>query len=284
MNKPIKVVWICHFSDATIRNCLSFDKRYFKSVLKSNYRFSDFAVWVSNAIKEFEQYEDIKLSVVFPHAGVKRGVQKICKANINYYCFRSEDDNLLSYISAKFQKEKGLYEKNRSIISSIIASIKPDIVHLIGAENPYYSSSLLDVPKNIPTVVSLQTLLSVPDFLENYPMPLDVWEHRSRIENKVIQEAAFIATTVSTYRQYILKNIKPNVTFLNLKLAVGQSLDVSPIKKEFDFVYFAVDICKAVDYAIEAFAIVARKYPKLTLNISGHYSDCYKKHISVVMI
>ena len=45
--------------------------------------------------------------------------------------------------------------------------------------------------------------------------------------------------------------------------------------KLYDFVYFAADISKAVDYAIEGFAIAKKSFPNITLHVVGGYSDSY---------
>jgi len=280
--KKIKVVWICHFSDKRIRECIEFDKFYYKTIIKKILLkpirgWQDYAAWNSNAIKEFEKYDDIDLTIIFPHVGIKGKNQEFSLNGINYICFRSEDDYLGSFIKSRISKSiRKNYPKNRKLISELISKIKPDIVHVIGAENPYYSMAALDIPDNIPSIVSLQTLVSDPDFKKNYPIGEEEYKIRSFIESKIIKRCDYIATPVQLFQTIIKTNIKPDANFLNISLALGQDIDTSYDKKIYDFVYFAANINKAGDYAIEAFALAYRQVPGTTLNMSGSYSADFK--------
>lgn len=281
MNK-IKIVWICHLSDAKIRAYLKFSKLYFKTAIKKIFgmpphKWTDYAVWNANAIKEFEKFNDVELTVVFPHQGIKGRSQNFSLNGVNYICFRSEDDNIISFIKNRFFKNtNNRYLKNRRFVIDVIKEIKPDIVHIIGAENPYYSIAALDVPNEIPCIISLQTLMSDPDFFSNYPISKNEYLYRSGIEAEVIKKCDYICTTVVKFRDIIKKILKPNAVFLDVSLAVGVDIDDSEYKKEYDFVYFAGNINKAADHAIEAFALALKSNPRITLNISGYYSDDYK--------
>jgi len=285
MYKKIKVVWICHFSDERTRSYIKFSwlyYRWFFNIIKRRAvrNISDMSVWITNAIQEFEKFGDIDLTIVFPHRGVKGSCQKFNINGISYICFRSEDDFLLSRIASEFKvlnhKE---YKKNREIIRGVVNQIKPDIVHVIGAENPYYSISALDVPQNIPCVVSLQTLMSDPDFMKNYPTSKKEYNYRSSIEKKIIKNCDYIASPIRQFKDIIHQQINPKAVFLKMTLAVGQDVDTAFDKKQYDFVYFAANISKACDYAIEAFALACKQYPSLTLNISGGYSNNYRSQL-----
>lgn len=278
MNKRIKVVWICHFSNLEIKKHIVLDEFYYVKFLNRVKRrtvnpWNDMAVWITNAIKEFEKFDDIDLTIIFPYKGIKGTKQHFTVSGINYYCFRSQDDNLLSYVRNVIKNRwNNHYHKNRKIIKEIINTVSPDIVHIIGAENPYYSLAALDVPKNIVSIVSLQTLMSSPNFLTNYSIDRKEYLYRTKIESLVINNCKYVATTAKTYRDLVKENINNEALFLDMKLAVGQKVDTSYEKKDYDFVYFAANISKAADYAIEAFAIAHQQCPFLTLNISGFYS------------
>lgn len=280
--KKIKVVWICHFSDKIIRRHIKFDKFYYKTIIKRIlFRkisgWLDYAVWNSNAIKEFEKFDDIDLTIIFPHAGIKGKTQEFSLNGINFICFRSEDDNLGSFIKSRMTKSiRNNYPKNRELIIELISKIKPDIVHVIGAENPYYSMAALDIPQNIPSIVSLQTLISDPDFKRNYPIGEEQYKILSFIESRIIKRSDYIATRVQLFQEIIKNSIKPKAKFLNISLAVGQDVDKSYLEKKYDFVYFAANVSKAGDYAIEAFALARYQMPGITLNMSGFCSPEFK--------
>ena len=278
MEKKLKVVWICHFSDAKTRSHIAFSRFYYLNLIRFVKRkpfiiWNDTAVWVTNAIREFEKFDDIELTVIFPHQGIKGHLQTFFINGVNYKCFRSEDDNWIAYLLNRFLKrEKCFYYKNRDIIRKQLSYINPDIVHIIGAENPYYSISALDIPSNKPSVVSLQTLMSAPDFLANYPISKVNYEYRAKIEREVIKKCNYIASPICHFKEFVIKDICPHAIFLKMTLAVGQDIDTAQTEKEYDFVYFAADISKAADDAIEAFALASARKPGITLNISGNYS------------
>ena len=282
MEEKLKVAWICHFSNKEVQSHIEFDRFYFAKIIKrlflKKYDFiGDFAVWNTNAIRQFEKYDDIDLTVIFPYKGIKPKVQRFNINGIHYIAFRSEDDYLYPFFKKKLIKcINSNYNKNRKYIASFIKTIKPDIVHIIGAENPYYSIAALDIPDEIPSVVSLQTLMSDPDFLSNYPIGKALYDYRADLEKQIICKCDFIGSRVELFRSIVWSQIKKDAVFLNISLAVGVDIDESPCEKEYDFVYFAANISKACDYAIETFALACKKHPGITLNVSGSYSPEYK--------
>lgn len=275
MKDRIKVVYICHFSDKQIREKLSFRRRRKHNPLIQK----DFAIWNTNAIKQFETYSDVEFHIVFPHAGITGLAKHFTINGISFHCFRPEDDFLISTFFNKMFRRKKQYRYNRLWISNLIRRIKPDLIHLVGAENPYYSLSLLDVPRTIPCLVSLQTLMSVPQFFENYSADKFTYDYCSDVEKKVLKRANYIGCSVDRFKDQVKTLINQDAVCLSIPLATGQSIDISPCDKEFDFVYFANDISKASDWAVEAFAEVVKDFPDITLNISGYYSQSYKTAI-----
>lgn len=285
MRKKIKVVWICHFSNSEIREHLHFTSHYLLNHLR---KFlgrpqpgnSDFAIWVTNGLREINKYDDIELHVILPYRGLKPHRQVFIIQQVHYYCYRPENDFLLPFVKDKiFRFNNCKYPQNRRYIKSIIQNIQPDVIHLIGAENPYYSIAALDFPKNIPSIVSLQTLISPPDFLKKSPQYSNNYLYRVEIEQKVIQTCSFIGTTLSPFMDYISSHIKPDAQYLPLVLPIGVDVDMDKYDKEYDFVYFAQNIKKACDLAIEAFALVCRKFPNASLNVSGSYDSETKNQL-----
>lgn len=274
----IKVVWICHLSNSQIREHLKFDKwtplALIRRILgKSD--ISDFAVWNTNGIREFAKFEDIELHIVAPHYHIS-GIQEFQIDGIHYHYFESEDDNLLHLIKSKITKKiKTAYNKNSDLIAQLVAKINPNIIHLIGAENPYYGESALSLPRHIPLVVELQTLLNDQCFLDSYPLSIEVYNYRSKVEAQILKRADYIGTRGDILKNKVISNICPTAKFLNIALAVGVDVDLRETTKLYDFVYFAADISKAVDHAIESFAVAKKSFPDITLHVVGGYSNAY---------
>ena len=274
--KKIKIAWICSVSNAEVRNELQY-KTYAKERATK-----DFAQWNTNAINEFKKFDDVELHVISPHPGINTNVQEFTKDGINYHFFRSEDDRFIFRLKRKFLKGKYLtpkYNKNTSTTLSIINKIKPDIIHLIGAENPYYSLSALSMPKDIPLIVTLQTLMIDPDFYKNYPITKQMYDYRSGIERAVLQKADYITCRAQRFKDVLKEQFNPALKILDIALIVGEKINTAYCKKEYDFVYFAKEIEKAVDWAIETFALAHKKHPEITLNIVGGYTTHTKQEL-----
>lgn len=286
-NRKIRIVWICEFSNKEIREKLHFEKfslfLLIRKLLNKKNEVVDYCEWNTKAIKEFEKIKNIELHIISHHLYLKRKIECFVMNNIHYHFFKPEGNNLFSTIKNKIGiGTKTNYTINSKRINEIIEKIQPDIVHLIGAENPHYSSSVLSLDNKYPLLVSLQTLMSDPNFFKNYPISRELYDYRCEIEKKVLQKADYICTIGEIFQEIILKDISPNAKFLRLKLAAGEDItDTTLIDKKYDFVYFAKDINKASDYAIEAFAIAKKKYKNITLNIVGGYSSSFKETLDV---
>lgn len=285
MNK-IKVVWVCHLSNPQIRQHLKFSKWAPLAIVKriaGKGAHYDFALWNTNAIQEFEKFDDIELHIVAPHYGI-HGVQQFEINGIYYHFFQSEEDNLLSLLQSRFlHKLKKSYSRNTKTILRFIDQIKPDIIHYIGAENPYYSESALSIPAGNPLVVSLQTLMCDPEFFKNYPISKEEYEYRKNLEVAIIKKVDYVASKVMPFREIIQRTIG-DVKFLDMTLAVGEKIAEEPAcNKEYDFVYFAASISKAIDFALEAFARAKGKHKNITLHVVGGYSNDLMESISAQM-
>ena len=268
-NKKIKIAWICHFSNAEVRNELSLNSYAKQRATK------DYSQWNTNAINEFKKFEDVELHVISPHAGINSNVQEFSKDGIYYHFFRSEDDRFIFRLKRKIFKGKYRtpeYKGNTRTILSIINDIKPDIIHLIGAENPYYSKAALSMPKDIPLIVSLQTLMIDPEFFANYPISRKMYDYISGIEREILQRADYISCRAQRFKDVLKEQFNPPLKILNMALIVGENVNTTECEKEYDFVYFAKEIKKAADWAIEAFALAYKKHPGITLNIVGGYA------------
>lgn len=286
MDNKIKVVWICHLSNPEIRNNLKFRKWSIVEVSKrivGKGKYYDFASWNTKGIHEFEKFEDVELHIIAPHYGIN-GLQEFELNNIHYHFFHTEDDNMLSlFQKVILHKVKKSYSLNTKRILSLIEKIKPDLVHLIGIENPYYAESALSMTKKIPLIVTLQTLMIDPDFQKNYPISEELYDYRAGLEETIIKRANYVASKVEHFRSIIREQEGQEVKFLDISLAVGESVNLSLTKKLYDFVYFAADISKAIDYALEAFAIVKKKYKDITLHVIGGYDETLMHEIKQQM-
>ncbi len=288
--EKIKIAFICHVSNNGIRSKLHqripwYEKLSRKLLKKNPPLLNDFAQWNTFAIEELSKIEKVELSVIAPAQFMTKEKTCFSIGNVRYFFFKDEDDYLFRKIkNALFPNSYHLYHRNRKKIQHCIKVINPDIVQIVGAENPYYSLSALDISKETPLIVQLQTLMSDPAFLKNVNnISNSSYTYRADVEKKVIMRADYIATKVELFKTIIVKDIKPDAKFLDMSLPLSENVNREETKKEYDFVYFASNISKACDLALEAFGLAHRKHPDIRLDIIGNYSDECKTFLDMII-
>lgn len=273
--KRIKVVWICHLANSEVRSHFIAKVPFLERMVRKLFHDpdsenTDFAIWNTNGIKEFEQFTDeVELHIVAPcHYLIPESVRFEIRG-VHYYFFKDRPQYLYLEIRKRlFGKYPYWYKRNRRRIKEEVESIAPDIVHVIGAENPYYSLAALDIPMEVPVIVQLQTLLSEPGFKDRYFMRAGDYEFRQRVEESVLIRCPYIGSSMASFVEPVLK-INPKAVILPISLALSEPISQRDNNFQYDFVYFASNIDKAADWALEAFAIASRKHPGITLDIVG---------------
>lgn len=290
MAEKIKVVWLCHFSNSFVHEKLeqvySGLTSFVKRVLgKTSFTTApEFANWITNGIHEMEKHNEVELHVVSPYPRLKKEIMEFTSKGTYYHFFRDENSEFRIFLFKKlFHPSNYNYRINRSHIHKLLNDIQPDIIHLFGAENPHYASAILDDYGKIVIIAQLQTLMNDPIFKDNYPIDSKSYEYRACIEKFIIKRADFIGTPVLKYRQIISRDINPDAIFLNTGLALKDPIVNQECEKISDFVYFAANINKAVDLAIEAFAIVHKVRPQVKLDIIGGYDKEFKQNLDTLI-
>ncbi len=283
MRNKLKVAFICHFSDQEIRSKLSLSNFNIRNRLKRLFRknnatiYHDFAPWVSNLIKEFEKFKDVQLHIIAPHAGLKRFTQEFELNGVFYHFFKPElplfADRLINKLIGRKDRK---YRLNRFFIARFIKNIQPDVINLIGTENPYYSISALDI-KNIPVFVSAQTVYTNPKRKE---LSGSIDLHRWNVELKIHQKERYFGCSGRMHRDLILKNNPQAITFKHF-FPIQIPYLVKEVPKEYDFIFFASQVTKkkGIEDAIEALALVKKEYSQVTLNVVGRCEENYKSSI-----
>ncbi len=280
----IRAAWICHFSDPAIRAELTeresgFERFLVRRILRRGGIASetDRCIWNSLGIREFSRMEDIELHVVMPYNTLTGGVLDFEKDGVHYHCYPEQGSYFKNRIIKCFRprKYRGSTGNVRKV-RRILKVVKPDMVHLIGAESRDISPCVDAVPEGTPLVVQLQTLLESPGFRDGYYLSDQDFNLLAGIERHAIMKADYIGTSLEEFR-CVIRSFRPDAKFLDTRLAVGVDVsDSSAEPKQFDFVYFALHIEKSADWAVEAFAEALKEEPGLTLDIVGNASPDFK--------
>lgn len=284
-NKKIKVLWLCYFSNSEVREKLNPKTGFIEVIARKILRMeknkvADFAQWITNGIKEFEKFKNIELHVVSPQYGISEKKITFQQNGIHYYFYKPDDSFVIKFLRKIFNKYETEYRGNRKITQEFINQIQPDIIHLYGAENYYYSITGLDIDTDkFPFMVSLQTLTTDPEFKSKDVVTPKLYDFRSKVECAVLERVKYIGSDIPKYREIIWQHINQNAIFLNTYLAISEKITYTRTEKKFDFVSFSASIHKAADIAIEAFAIACQKYPELTLNIIGGTPEPFTQNL-----
>lgn len=274
----MKVVWICSVSNPKLREHLDLGTpvwyRLLRRVLgkKPKEEPGDTAIWTTNAIEEFEKIQDVELTVVFTHPSMRRKLQRFREGGIDFVAVNIGDTSLFKLIRRTFSSPAAEQNRVCKRIAGIVNEISPDVVHVMGAEIPLHSRSVLYLKEGLPVIVQLQTMLNEPEAITRYPH----LQQQRECEYDVIRKAGYVATDISIFKDNVKDYISKDAKFLNISLLVAEKIDGSVCEKQYDFVYFAKDVGKSLDLALEAFAIAHAKRPDLSLDVVGGINDTEK--------
>lgn len=307
VDKKIKVVWVCHLMNPEIgkhlRNSLSigrktklfFAKLFLNLIPNKIYGLkqgvtklcdklskpvpTEFAIWNTNGINELKKRPEIELHIVAPLYWISRKGLCYEEDGVYYHFFRNQQGSIVYLIWREiYSLIKGKYygmPANRKRIVKYVEQIKPDIIHLIGAENSQYAMSILDYGDSYPVLLQLQTLLCDPEIQTKTSR----YKNGSLYEGVVLRKTKFIGTTINRFRDIIKTQINPDAIILNTSLAVTEKVCRGQRQSEYDFVYYSFNINKAGDLVIEAFGLAHKRNHNLTLHMIGGYDEVFKKKL-----
>ena len=265
---------VCHFSSAKVRQHLRLDNRKLYRLVRKllfmptkDSGYGDLAGWDSYIIEELRKRPDIELHVISAHNGLKKSVCPFELEGVNYYFVRCDRATMLKRL---IPSSKLWHKLNpmRPVVRKLVKKIQPDVIALIGAENAYYSGTVLGI-KGIPVILKCQTIYNNSDRIKN-----DIFDKKNAyVERLLFKELQYVAVGkgihTNLFRQF-------NQTAYNFKWKLGNLMpEVKPLEKEYDFVNFAMLMLpkKGFPDAIEALAIVKKEYPEVKLNLIGGVSS-----------
>lgn len=256
--KKLTIAWICHFSNDLVQEKL----KPWKSK-------AHFAPWISQTIPIFENRQDIQLHIIAPHEFI-RGPKEFSHNGVEYHFFNPYIPLWGRHWPGFFKWDEWTnYAYNKRVVKSLVQKIAPDVIHLQGAENPYYSSTILPLLGLYPIVINLQRILL--SFLSGK-------SKRAQIEKEIYDKARNISIRTETMKQDI-SSYRPdaNIHWVRYQPRILEPLNLD---KEYDVVFFArVSKAKGIEDLIDALGIVAKTVPSPKLCIIGGISDAYKAEL-----
>lgn len=269
-NDRIRVAMVCHFSNAKVREHLPLDSRKLYSFIRKLFHlptkesgYGDVAAWDTYIIEQLRKRDNIELYVIAAHPGLKKNVCSFELEGVHYYFVSYEVATMLKHIIP----DPALWHRLNPIrprVRHIISGIKPDIIALVGAENPHIAGSVVGI-EGIPLIVKCQTIYnsSIYTSRSNYD------KKNAYVERKIFEGLRYVSVGTDMHER-MFREI--NKTAYNFVWRLGNLLpEVKPVAKEYDFVNYAMAMCDVKGYpdAIDALAIVKQQYPNVRLNLIG---------------
>jgi len=282
MNKLLRVVLICHFSNPEVRDKLPLSKKNFENHIrrflnKPKIQVFDYAPWITNMISEFEKRNDVEIHIISPHRSMKKFKYSFSYNNIHYHFFRPDDDMLLVKLYRRiFNIKQPKYYQNRYLIKQFVKDIEPDIVNLIGSENPYYSIASLDI-RNLPLILTAQTVYTNP---LRKKLSGEVDQFRWDLELKLHKKIKYFCCNGRMHRDLVFLN-NNNAMIFHYSFPFRHPEKIDELIKKYDFVFFAAGVTKkkGIEDTIQALKIVKKEYPQVTLNIVGKCDVDYRQYL-----
>lgn len=269
----IRVAMVCHFSNAEVRSHLPLDEGrklyvFLRKILGMSTKskgYGDIASWDTSTIRFFREQNDIELHVISAHSGLKKRVVSYEDQGVHYSFVRCERATMLKRVIPN----DALWRKLNPMVKDVhrlIGQVKPDMVLLMGAENAYYSSTVLGLDK-YPVYTLCQTVYNNPERAVYSKMD----SKNASTEMEIIKEHRYFGVYCKKHFD-LLKSIAPDRFIFKFGFpSTGKLLDPTPCEKQYDFVNFALGMSAKKGYpdAIEATALVKKKHPDVKLNLVG---------------
>lgn len=271
MANKLKVIWICHFTNADIQN-----------QLKSRKRIPEFAPWITLGIKEVKKRSsEIELHIISPHRWIS-GIKEFHDENVFYHFFNPGIPWYGRHWPYFFRWDSFTgFRSNRIRIEKIAKMINPDIIHWHGAENAYFTSSFFDLMNSYPYLVTIQGFISLAlsDATNANNRITIVHKKGVAIEKKILTEAKNFGIRDNAMKKEILKynpgaNFYWHEYFINIPES-KKDIIISD-KKYYDIIYFTrLAKTKGIEDLIIAVGIIRKSLPNIKLAILGSSDAVY---------
>jgi len=277
----MKVAMICHFSNTEVRKHLPLSNgklyRFMRKIFrlpKKNQGYADLAPWDSSLIRDFNNREDIELLVISAHSGLKKRKIAFSIENVKYLFVRCHIATMLKYVL----KNPKLWVKLNPMTPVIVGAVNefnPDIVLLVGAENAYYSSSVLHI-KKYPVYLLCQTVYNDPAF--NSEGTINAY-----VEMEIFKKLSYVGVYCEKHYK-LLQDLQYKGNILHFQFPIEKTINFgfSPLKdKPIDYINFALQMSssKGFDDCLKALAIVKKRYPDVQLHLVDGGPDTYRDYL-----
>ena len=248
------MVWLCHFSNQEIMGKMA-----------PNCRIKESAPWIPLAIKTIEYFNLLEVHVVAPCFAI-REIKEFELRGVFYHFYPSltKRPYKLFYNSIVRWDYLTNFKDDRKKIERIVNSINPDVIHLFGAENPNYSTSILDLIDKYPCILTVQ------GFASNSTVLTGINKQRAKIEQEIIKRMT-VAFYESKAQATDIKERNPNISlFWHFYGSYEIKRTISKGHELYDLVFFArIERDKGIVDLLDAVKLLTSKRPRISLVVIG---------------
>lgn len=245
----LKVVWLCHLYNQYLADRMNID-----SGMES-------APWMARFAQAFKAYDEVDVYVIAPHNGIIRS-KSFTDKNIFYHFF----PYTIPYLPRRIFHKAHLwsdYAWNKMRIREKVKEINPDIIHLFGTENAYYSSAIFQFKDIYPVLITVQ------GFANHTSGTSHVLEKRRETERNIIKKFNHFGVRDEEMKNYI-RSLNPEAQFHHHEILPFQIKHEASSNKKYDVIFFArVSKTKGIEDLIDALAIVKDKKNAIKMAVVG---------------
>jgi glycosyltransferase involved in cell wall biosynthesis len=264
----LKIVLICHFMNKTIQKNLGMDENE-----------KELAPWISLVIDEIRKRNDVELYVISPFSKILKN-HSFNDKNIHYHCIKIGIPFTRKYWSDRFELNvwSNFYLFNFQV-KRLVKRINPDLINLTGAENAYYSSSILGI-KGYPILVTIQGFVSL-NYENNVKDP--IIKKRIKIEERILSKLKYFGIE-ATFMEKFIKIFNPHARMFWFHFPFAKTDVITPLAKEYDLVFFArLTKMKGIEDLIKAVSKARDRKPEIKLCIIGSADGTYLNYLKMLI-
>lgn len=258
----IKVVLICGFSNKEVQ-------KHINPLRPAK----EHGLFIPSLLQLFEHRDDIQLHVISTHSYIHKTKSFILRGICYYFIPRGipiigrswpgffPADVWVDYFDIKLR------------VRRIINRIKPDIIHLHGAENTYHTPAIIQFHNKIPVLVTIQGFVS-----KSSSNTLRVRRRKKR-ELHILEDFRHFTFALVPDKNEVLKHNPKANTYLH---RYRRSLDFSMVKDQqndadYDLVFFAkVTKEKGIEDFLKAVCLLKKTRPSINAIIIGSCNSSYQ--------
>ncbi len=262
-----KIVWLCTYTNEEKRSHL----RLWRN------RPINYGLWIPDLLRAFEENPEYEIHVVTTQSWMRRRYESWKQRGITYHCFQGGVPFAGCVYPSFFPVDDWFrYRANTRRIQRIVKTIQPDIVHLFGAENAYYASSILELKKEYPALVTIQGFVHREKQYHGNATRFNVWCEQ---EAEILSSCQYFTGEYDS--EQVVRKFNKDCSFFHMYFPINEALVETVNQETFELKYdllFLGRVCKqkGIDDFLEIVRLLKARNPQVRAAIAGNGANVPK--------